>query len=197
MRLSRHATSFKHFVEHRVLGDAVGLGLVAEDEPVAQAGVGDGLHVVGRDVVAAIQPGVARAARSRASVPRGLAPTWIHFASFESLKSPGRRVAAIRATMYFSTGLGDLHGEHFLARIEDGLRRAPCRWSRRGAGVLAADEAEDFALVLVARVADEHVQEEAVHLRFGQRVGAFLLDRVLRRQDEEQIGQLVRRARRR
>ena len=41
------------------------------------------------------------------------------------------------------------------------------------------------------RVADADLEHEAVELGFGQRIGAFLLDRVLRGQDEEGLGQLV------
>ena len=39
------------------------------------------------------------------------------------------------------------------------------------------------------RVADVDLHEEAVELRLGQRVGALVLDRVLRRDDEERVGQ--------
>ncbi len=41
------------------------------------------------------------------------------------------------------------------------------------------------------RIADQDVEHEAVKLRFGQRIGPFLLDRVLRGQDEERIRELV------
>ena len=34
-------------------------------------------------------------------------------------------------------------------------------------------------------IIDHHLEHEAVHLRFGQRIGAFLLDRILRGQHEE------------
>jgi hypothetical protein len=34
-----------------------------------------------------------------------------------------------------------------------------------------------------------HLEHEAVHLRFGQGIGAFLLDRVLGGHDQERIGQ--------
>ena len=49
----------------------------------------------------------------------------------------------------------------------------------------------DLELLLEARVLHEHLEHEAVLLRFGQRVGAFLLDRVLRREHEERVGELV------
>ena len=47
------------------------------------------------------------------------------------------------------------------------------------------DARDDRGLVLDARVVDEDLQQEAVDLRLGQRVGALGLDRVLRREDEE------------
>ena len=43
----------------------------------------------------------------------------------------------------------------------------------------------DLPLLGLRRVADLHHQHEAVDLRLGQRVGALLLDRVLRREDEK------------
>ena len=49
----------------------------------------------------------------------------------------------------------------------------------------------DLELLVEARVANEDLEHEAVLLRLGQRIGAFLLDGVLRRQDEERIGQPV------
>ena len=47
------------------------------------------------------------------------------------------------------------------------------------------------------RVADADLEHEPVELRLGQRIRAFLLDRVLRREHEERLGQLVRLAGRR
>ena len=44
---------------------------------------------------------------------------------------------------------------------------------------------EDVALLALARIVDADVQQEAVELRFGQRIGAGLLERILRRQHEE------------
>ena len=41
------------------------------------------------------------------------------------------------------------------------------------------------------RVADHQLEHEAVDLRLGQRVGAFLLDGVLRGQHEERFGQRI------
>ena len=49
----------------------------------------------------------------------------------------------------------------------------------------------DAALVRLRRRLDKALEHEAVHLRLGKRVGAFLLDRVLRGEHEERLGQLV------
>ncbi len=51
---------------------------------------------------------------------------------------------------------------------------------------------EDLPLLVLRRVGDLQLEHEAVHLRLGQGVGAFLLDRVLRREHEERVGQGMR-----
>ena len=40
-------------------------------------------------------------------------------------------------------------------------------------------------LFVKGRVADEHLEHEAIDLRLRQRIGSFLVDRVLRRQNQE------------
>ena len=84
--------------------------------------------------------------------------------------------------------VADRHGAHELLQLadfvgrEDGfdlLRLA----ARRAAG--------DFEFFVETRVRDEHFEHEAVLLRFGQRVGAFLLDRVLRGEHEKRVRHLV------
>ena len=56
-----------------------------------------------------------------------------------------------------------------------------------GAGLLL----HDGDLVLDLRVVDGELEEEAVELRLGERVGALGLDRVLRRQHQERARHLV------
>ena len=50
---------------------------------------------------------------------------------------------------------------------------------------------EDDQFVLLFRVGDDQLEHEAVDLRFGQRIGSLLVDRVLRREDEKRLGQGV------
>ena len=63
------------------------------------------------------------------------------------------------------------------------------------AGILRTHQPQNRQLVLRGRIRHFDVDQEAIHLRLGQRIGALLLDRILRGQDQEQIRQLVRFAR--
>ena len=63
--------------------------------------------------------------------------------------------------------------------------------TRLGDRRLGAHPVDDLALLLGGRVVDEHLHEEAVALRLGQRVDALGLDRVLRGEHEERVGQRV------
>jgi hypothetical protein len=62
---------------------------------------------------------------------------------------------------------------------------------RHRVGGTAGGLFQDLPLLVLAGVIHQHVQQEAVQLRFRQRVGAGLLDRVLRGQHEERRGQRV------
>ena len=80
----------------------------------------------------------------------------------------------------------------------DGVEAEPQRFGGHpplGARRLAvAARGEDVGHRLGVEVSNEHAEEEAVELRFGERVGALELDRVLAREDEERVGQRARRA---
>ena len=52
--------------------------------------------------------------------------------------------------------------------------------------------ANDLQLLLLARVAERRAEEEAVELGLGQRERAFVLDRVLGREQDERLGQPAR-----
>ena len=55
---------------------------------------------------------------------------------------------------------------------------------------------ENGAFLGAVRIADDDLHHEAVHLRFGQRIGALLLQRILRGEHQKRIGQFVRSRRR-
>jgi hypothetical protein len=56
----------------------------------------------------------------------------------------------------------------------------------------AMPEPEDRPLRLLVGIAELELEQEAVELRLGQRVRPLVLDGVLRREDEERLGQRVR-----
>ena len=53
----------------------------------------------------------------------------------------------------------------------------------------ARHQVQDLSFFLARRITDLQLQHEAIDLRFGQRIGAFLFDRVLRREHEERFFQ--------
>ncbi len=74
---------------------------------------------------------------------------------------------------------------HQVVRVHRGL----------GARLVGAGRVEqDFALGVLARIIDVDLHQEAVELRFGKRIGAFLLQRILRREHMERLRQIVARA---
>ncbi len=78
------------------------------------------------------------------------------------------------------------------------LRRQQVVCGHRGLGARlfgAGRVEQDFALGVLARIVDVDLHQEAVELRFRKRIGAFLLERVLRRQHMERLRQIVPRAR--
>src|SRR6059058_951016 len=74
------------------------------------------------------------------------------------------------------------------------LSTSCCSCSRRSVVMtgMTGDPLDDDEFVHLARVADEDLQHEPVHLGLGKGIGALGLDRVLRRHDQEGIRDLVR-----
>ena len=50
---------------------------------------------------------------------------------------------------------------------------------------------DDLLFLVPVRVPDDDLHHETIDLRFGQRIGSLLLDRILRREDQERIGKIV------
>ncbi|MNM87760.1 hypothetical protein D3C81_999490 [compost metagenome] len=153
-----------------------------------------GAHVVGADVVLPGQPGVGAGGAVEADRP----------ARAGADQNPAREVGVVggglaggvdQVDQIAVDGRGHMDRADLAAGGEDRFLRD--RRGQRGrlgfqrALFLGAQQAQDFGFVLGLRVVDQHLHQEAVHLRFRQRVGAFLLDGVLRRQHEEQLGHPV------
>ena len=68
--------------------------------------------------------------------------------------------------------------------------------ARAAGSVMPGGAAGDGDLLVARGIIDADHEHEAVELRLGQRIGALLLDRVLRRQDEERRIERVGAARR-
>ena len=80
----------------------------------------------------------------------------------------------------------DLLGDHHLPRQLLELQDVGPVSTRTGVGRFGAGRLRHHRhLVVFAQVSDDDVEHEAIELRFGQRIGAFELDRILRRQHEE------------
>jgi len=82
----------------------------------------------------------------------------------------------VKAGVDFDTRDCVLHGEH-IGDSGDGFDR--------GNGIVTGAAAQDFALGFVGRVAHLDAHQEAVELRFGERVSAVMLDGILRGDDQE------------
>src|SRR5215211_3744984 len=83
--------------------------------------------------------------------------------------------------------LVDVDGLDGLAQLVDlGQRHGRLEQRNRMRAKLLA---HDLQLVVLGRVAERGLEEEAVELRLGEREGSLLLDRVLRREQQERRGQ--------
>ena len=60
-----------------------------------------------------------------------------------------------------------------------------CRRARRMLRFLSTDDAHHIELIRVARIAHHDVQQKPIALGLWQGIGAFLFDRILRRQHHE------------
>ncbi|MNE24253.1 hypothetical protein D3C80_1175380 [compost metagenome] len=87
--------------------------------------------------------------------------------------------------------VGHVQAEDFLAGGEDRLLADPALGLGLAAQGFTTGLQQDAPLYRSVGEADFHVHQEAVELGFGQRVGTFLLDRVLRGHDQEQRRQVV------
>ena len=81
--------------------------------------------------------------------------------------------------------------QYFAARTEQGALGNFLGWPGRLAQFFTrfmAGQLQDAFFSIGVRVINEHMHQETVQLGFRQRVGAFLLERVLRGHDQDQVG---------
>ena len=86
---------------------------------------------------------------------------------------------------------GDVFGDgDLLHDLLEGLKLLAGKEAMHGLFFATRGEGDDGDFFVLAEVIDDDVQHEAVELRFGQRVGAFHLDGVLRGENEEGLGEM-------
>ena len=170
-------------------GDAFGFGLVVQDQTVAQRRQRDAPHVVEGDVDPAGQDRVDLAAHDH-RLGGARAGAEAHVASRGLGRLPAARggwpAPVARRSRRRGWPAGS-RGRAPAARARASPSATAVGGSARGPVVRSTIAAQLGA----RREADVQLEEEAVELRLGQRVGALHLDRVLRGQDEERSRQRV------
>ena len=81
--------------------------------------------------------------------------------------------------------LRDRHAAHGALEVENVIAAENLP---HGCGLAAGPAPHDFEFLLRARVVHVNHEHEAVELRLRQRIGALLLDGILRRKHEERLG---------
>ena len=151
-------------------------------------GLGQRLHVLAGDVRAALQqrPGL-RAEDQELHRPRPRSPTHL------ILDEVGNARLAHAGLPHQRQGVADdVVGDRHLADDPLQLQNLGRRQHRLDrVGQRRRRSPHHLELLGEVRILHEHLEHEAVLLGLGQRIGAFLLDRVLRGQHEERIGQRV------
>ncbi len=71
------------------------------------------------------------------------------------------------------------------------MMSSPLKRGRNLAQLAGGDPPRNVPFLGRAGITDLDIKEETVQLGLGQRIGAFLLQRILRGQDEERVGQAV------
>ena len=155
-----------------------------------QHGVCDRLDVIGQYLIAPLQPGVGAGAAIQADGAARAGPDVQPAGQLFviALGVAGREDQVHHVLLDHCV---DLDPPNFCAGRKNGLL-----WYRVGrtglALFLAPHQPDDLGFVCLGAVVDVYMHQEAVHLRFGQGVGPLLFHRVLRRHDDEQVGQFVR-----
>ncbi len=173
-------------VEDAVDGGALELELGAQLHAVPQARLDHGLHLVGGDERPAGEPRPRLGRVQDHGRPAG------RHAERDRRRGAGRpgQLDDVREHRRVDADVLDLGAGG--GDVGRGGHRADARGGRVVRVEAAVVAGEHLLLLRRARVAHRQLEQEAVELRLGQRVGALVLDRVLRGDDDERVGQRVR-----
>ena len=172
------------------LVDAGRFGLEGEDQAVTQYVKEYRLDVFRTDEVAASQPGVRAGATvqgNRAARTGAVADPFGQLA----VVLGGGACGHYQLHQVLLHGVGHVQTEDFLARGKDRFLADLLRGFGLAVQGLATCLLENLALYRGIGKTDAHMHEETIELGFRQGIGAFLLDRVLRRHDQEQWRQRI------
>jgi hypothetical protein len=173
---------------------AFGLGIEVRDDAVPQDRVGQRLDVLDRDVEAPVHQRTGLGAedqRVRGAKPG--APLHPFLDEVELLAAPRPRVVGQThgVPRHF---VGNQHLPHVVLDAQDvGAVKDSVRLGPGGARRIG----DHLHLVVFGQVGHHHVEQKSIELSFGQRIGAFELDRVLGREHEERPVQRIGPPRRR
>ncbi len=191
---ARQATATTSDVEdalhHAVLVDTGRFGLEGQDDAVAQHVEQHRLNVLGADEVASGQPGMSACAAVQGDGAARAGAIGDPVGQL-GVELGGCTGGHHQLHQVFLHRIGHVQAEDLPARSEDRLLAHLAFGLDLAAQRFAAGLLENAPLDGGIREADLDVHEEAVELGFGQRVGAFLLDGVLRGHHQEQRRQLV------
>jgi len=187
-RLRRHGHVAEDLGDDVVGGDAFGFGFEIRNQAMAQGGERGGLNVLEADVKAALREGADFAGENEClRAARTAAEAEILICNWGGGFGLGMRgeheahgvIFHVRCDGNFAH---QLHEFHERVAVEDFVDLG----FRAGGGAV-----DDLVQFVRARIADDNLEEEAIQLRFGQWIRAFLVNRVLRCHDEERFGELA------
>ena len=185
-RPSRHRHRIEHLLDDRIRGDGLRLGFVGQNDAVAQHVRAYVFDIFGRDVGAALQerPRLGRQ-RQKDRRARGGAKLDVMF----HVQVVFLRLACGEDHLYNVIAHLVVHVNpvHQLPRLEDFLQ--PDHRLDRGGGGGEGHAVQDFSFFGFRGIVENHLEHEPVHLRFGQRIGALLINGIFRGQHKEGGGQ--------
>ncbi|SLM49057.1 protein of unknown function [Nitrospira japonica] len=191
--LCRHRDRFDECVDHVIRRDPVGIRVVRQHHPVPQYTVRHGADVVGRHVIAALEPGI----RPGGAIEADAAPrAGSHLNPFTELLAQFIRMSCGVDEVHDVSGDGVGHmdagdlapgGQNRVGGNPSVFLFLTVRTWLDPRGFFAPHQLQDAHFALRVGIIDQHLHQEPVELRLRQGIGAFLLDGILRRQHHEQI----------
>ncbi len=174
-----------HHAQHIVGGLAADGDLWGEGDAVAEDGEGGGFDIAGGDVVAAVEQGVGFGDADEAD---GATGAGTEADGTVTAGGAGEGNGVLDDAFDGLNGGGFALGGEDVGGGADGLQMIGGKATTTSLG---GDGADDVCFLLSVRIIDQDLDEEAVELSLRERVGAFLLDGVLRGEGHEGRGERV------